>query len=38
MNRFFARWLETNGLEPRAVYGVHYPGAAGPEALVRAAR
>jgi glyoxylase-like metal-dependent hydrolase (beta-lactamase superfamily II) len=38
MNRFFARWLETRGLAPRAVYGVHYPGAAGPEALARAAR
>jgi glyoxylase-like metal-dependent hydrolase (beta-lactamase superfamily II) len=38
MNRFVARWLETNGLAPRAVYGVHYPGAAGPEALARAAR
>jgi len=38
MNRFFARSLETNGLSPRAVYGVHFPGAAGPEALARAAR
>ena len=38
MNRFFARWLETHGLAPRAVYGVHYAGAAGPEALSRAAR
>ena len=37
MNRFFARWLETNCLFPRAVYGVHYPGAAGPEAIARAA-
>jgi glyoxylase-like metal-dependent hydrolase (beta-lactamase superfamily II) len=36
MNGFFARWLEAHGLEPRAVYGVHYPGAAGPEALARA--
>jgi hypothetical protein len=38
MNRFFARWLETHNLAPRAVYGVHYAGAAGPEALARAAR
>jgi glyoxylase-like metal-dependent hydrolase (beta-lactamase superfamily II) len=38
MNRFFARWLETHGLAPRSVYGVHYPGAAGLEALARAAR
>jgi glyoxylase-like metal-dependent hydrolase (beta-lactamase superfamily II) len=38
MNRFFARWLQTHGLAPRAVYGVHYAGAAGAEALARAAR
>ena len=36
MNRFFARWLEAHGLAPRAVYGVHYPGAAGPQALAKA--
>ncbi len=36
MNRFFARWLEVRGLVPRAVYGVHYAGAAGPEALAAA--
>ncbi|MGH9369031.1 MAG: MBL fold metallo-hydrolase, partial [Thermoanaerobaculia bacterium] len=37
MNRFFARWLSARGIAPRAVYGVHYPGAAPPEALARAA-
>jgi hypothetical protein len=38
MNRFFARWLDAHGLAPKAIYGVHYAGAAGPEALARAAR
>ena len=38
MNRFFSRWLETHGLAPHAVYGVHYAGAASPETLARAAR
>lgn len=37
MNRFFAGWLAGRNLRPRAVYGVHYAGAAGPEALARAA-
>jgi glyoxylase-like metal-dependent hydrolase (beta-lactamase superfamily II) len=38
MNRFFARWLRDHRFKPKAVYGVHYPGAAGPEALERAIR
>jgi len=38
MNRFFARWLAAHGLAPKAIYGVHYQGAAGPEALERAGR
>jgi glyoxylase-like metal-dependent hydrolase (beta-lactamase superfamily II) len=29
MNRFFARWLEREGIAPRAIYGVHNYGAAG---------
>ncbi len=33
MNAFFARWLAERGISPRAVYGVHNRGAAGPEAL-----
>lgn len=37
MNRFFARWLHARGLEPERIYGVHYRGAAGREALRRAA-
>jgi len=37
MNRFCARWLAGNGIAPAAVYGVHYPGAAGPQALAQAA-
>ncbi|MEP6768200.1 MAG: MBL fold metallo-hydrolase [Acidobacteriota bacterium] len=36
MNRFFAGWLAEKGIYPRAIYGVHYRGAAGPEALERA--
>lgn len=36
MNGFFARWLRSRGIEPKAVYGVHNDGAAGPEALARA--
>ncbi|MEO8189470.1 MAG: MBL fold metallo-hydrolase [Acidobacteriota bacterium] len=36
MNRFFGGWLSEKGLSPRAIYGVHYRGAAGPEALDRA--
>lgn len=36
MNRFFAGWLAKNGLSPRAIYGVHYRGAAGAEAIERA--
>jgi glyoxylase-like metal-dependent hydrolase (beta-lactamase superfamily II) len=35
INRFFADWLAENGIAPRAVYGVHNDGAAGPEALAR---
>jgi glyoxylase-like metal-dependent hydrolase (beta-lactamase superfamily II) len=38
MNRFFSRWLASNGFAPRAVYGVHYAGAAGPEAFAISAR
>ena len=38
MNRFFARWLAEHALSPRAIYGVHGVGAAGPEALARALR
>lgn len=36
MNRFFARWLRKHGLAPKAIYGVHNDGAAGPDALARA--
>jgi glyoxylase-like metal-dependent hydrolase (beta-lactamase superfamily II) len=28
INRFFARWLDSHGFKPRAVYGVHGSGAA----------
>jgi len=35
MNRFFAQFLEARGIRPRAIYGVHNLGAAGPEALAR---
>jgi len=38
MDRFFARWLAEHRLEPRVIYGVHYAGAAGAEALARALR
>lgn len=37
MNRFFADWLRTHGIEPKAVYGVHSDAPAGPDALARAA-
>ncbi len=33
MNAFFVRWLRDNGISPRAVYGVHNSGSAGPEIL-----
>jgi glyoxylase-like metal-dependent hydrolase (beta-lactamase superfamily II) len=33
MNRFFARFLEERGIEPRAIYGVHNVGAAGANRL-----
>jgi glyoxylase-like metal-dependent hydrolase (beta-lactamase superfamily II) len=33
---FFAKWLHAKGLSPRAVYGVHNDGAAGPAILERA--
>jgi len=33
MNRFFARWLSSRGLTPRAIYGIHNAGAAPPKAL-----
>ena len=36
MNRFFARFLAEEGLEPLAIYGVHNDGAAPPERLVDA--
>jgi len=35
MNRFFAQFLHARGIRPRAIYGVHNLGAAGPEALER---
>ncbi len=38
MNRFFAGWLASRGLSPKAVYGVHGQGAAPPEALALALR
>ncbi len=38
MNRFFSRWLAARDFAPKAVYGVHYAGAAGPAALALAAR
>jgi glyoxylase-like metal-dependent hydrolase (beta-lactamase superfamily II) len=38
IDRFFAGWLSARGLSPKAVYGVHYAGAAPPEALALAAR
>jgi len=38
MNRFFARFLDEKGLEPRAIYGVHNDGAAPPERLVDSMR
>lgn len=37
MNRFFSTWLRKNHFAPAAVYGVHYSGAAGVEALDRSA-
>ncbi len=36
MNIFFASWLDSAGIRPAAVYGVHNRGAAGPAALARA--
>jgi glyoxylase-like metal-dependent hydrolase (beta-lactamase superfamily II) len=33
MNRYFARFLEERGIEPRAVFGVHNDGAAGASQL-----
>lgn len=38
MNRYFSRWLADHGFAPKAVYGVHDAGAAGPAALALAAR
>ena len=38
MNRFFADWLSAHRLAPKAIYGVHYAGAAPPEALDLAAQ
>ncbi|MFN0180001.1 MAG: MBL fold metallo-hydrolase [Gemmatimonadales bacterium] len=38
MTRFFARWLARQGIEPTAIYGVHYAGAAGPDAIRHAGR
>ncbi|MEW5915398.1 MAG: MBL fold metallo-hydrolase, partial [Gemmatimonadota bacterium] len=32
---FFAKWLRAKGISPRAVYGVHSDGAAGPAILER---
>jgi glyoxylase-like metal-dependent hydrolase (beta-lactamase superfamily II) len=36
MNAFFARWLRNHKIEPRAIYGVHNDGAAGPGWLAAA--
>jgi glyoxylase-like metal-dependent hydrolase (beta-lactamase superfamily II) len=33
MDRFLAAFLRAHGLSPKAIYGVHYAGAAPPEAL-----
>jgi glyoxylase-like metal-dependent hydrolase (beta-lactamase superfamily II) len=33
MDRFLAGWLTAHGLSPKGIYGVHYAGAAPPEAL-----
>ncbi|MGE5277126.1 MAG: MBL fold metallo-hydrolase [Acidobacteriota bacterium] len=38
MDRFFAAWLSTHRLAPRAIYGVHYAGAAPSAALELSAR
>ena len=38
MNRFFSKWLLEHGIAPKAIYGVHYAGAAGTEALALASR
>ncbi len=38
MNEFFAEWLAKRGMAPRAVYGVHNRGAAGPDALATSRR
>ncbi len=35
---FLAGWLAAHNLSPKAIYGVHYTGAAPPEALDLAAR
>jgi hypothetical protein len=36
MNRFFARWLQAHHMAPRAIYGVHNYGAAGPQQVAEA--
>lgn len=33
MNRWFARWLRDHRFEPRAIYGVHNDGPAGPREI-----
>lgn len=33
MNVFFAEWLRKEAIAPRAIYGVHNSGAAGPDAV-----
>ncbi len=38
MNRFFAAWLSAHGISPKAIYGVHYAGAAPSEAIDLAGR
>jgi glyoxylase-like metal-dependent hydrolase (beta-lactamase superfamily II) len=38
MNAFFAEWLANRRITPRAIYGVHNRGAAGPEALAASRR
>jgi hypothetical protein len=34
MNRFFAKWLQSHRITPRAIYGVRNAGAAGPQRLI----
>jgi glyoxylase-like metal-dependent hydrolase (beta-lactamase superfamily II) len=38
MDRFLSGWLAAHGLSPKGIYGVHYAGAAPPEALELSSR